>query len=374
MEDDLPTPQLVAAIPPLPYTYDEEDSRVVDILNQVSEFCGKEFTEVPPNPDGEKNPETGELEGGDIMPLDDTPEEDNDKNKDGIPDVEDPGSPAEPYPEGPSEELDKLREAYKLALEKNAEEKASYWAILWQVIRLISNMGCWTESHDDTFIVQQRRQVFHAKQAYGCCKKCCNCDEDNVIIPIEYAPLEKHPDPDKNTWEQELDNQPFIGGVISIVINGVRQETKIEAEYLNQHYDPYAQKLYITRDEFPEVLYSSRVDCCCLCERDLTIIVFYNAGYYRVPQALLPLICQLMGKIEDSKKPLSDCTAALTQVSGLLKSMKNGNIQYTWTDGDNGLENTQNLFAEIYNIASMAELFSISRCNIINYESAGEVI
>lgn len=382
MEEDNVTPEVIAAIPPLPYVYDETDERVVDILNQVSEFCGKEFTEIPPNPDGEKDPETGEVEGGVPVPLDD--EEEN-KPQPGDPDFEidpddpnktgqiDPDIPGQPYPEQ-TDELDKLREEYKLAKEQSDEEKASYWAILWQVIRLISTMGCWTESHDDTLIVQHRKQIFHAKQAYGCCKKCCNCDEDNVIIPIEYAPLEKHPDEDKNVWEQEFDSKPFIGGVISVIINGKRQETKIDAEYLNEHYDPYSQKLYITRDEFPEVLYTSRNDCCCLCERSLTITIFYNAGYYRIPQALLPLICQLIGKVEDSKKPLSDCTAALTQVSGLLKSMKTGNIQYTWTDGDNGLENTQNLFAEIYNVASMAELFGISRCDIISYENAGDVI
>lgn len=369
MENNTPTPQVIAAIPPLPYVYDETDSRVVEILENVSTFCGKEFTLVPPNPDGEKDPETGEVEGGVPVPL--TEEEPTE------PTEEDNGS-AEKYPEGTGEEpnpdLDALRVAYQAALKANTEEKTTYWAILWQVLRLISTMGCWTESHDDTFILQHRKQVFSAKQANGCCRACCNCDEDQIVIPIEYAPLEKHPDTDKNIWEQELDAKPFIGGVITVIIGGVRQEVKLDSEYLNEHYDHYTQKLYIMREDFPEILFNNRNDCCCLCERDLTITLHYNAGYYTIPQTLLPLICQLMGKIEDSKQPLSDCTAALTQVSGLLKSMKTGNIQYTWADNDEKLANTQNLWAEIYNIATMGELFSISRCEIINKEVAGEVI
>lgn len=363
----VPTPELIAAIPPLPYVYDQEDSRVVDILNSVADFCGKEFTIVPPNPDGEKDPDTGEVEGG--VPVPQADEETETETE-----TESEESSAEPYPEE-TDEIDKLREAYKAALAQNLAEKQSYWAVLWQVIRLISTMACWTESHDDTFIVQWRKQVFEAKQVNGCCKDCCNCDEDVVIIPIEYAPLEKHPDPDKTQpWEQDFDGRPFSGGVINVVINGKPQQTKIDAEYLNEHYDPYTQKLYINREDFAEVLYAKGCSSCCLCERSLTITLYYNAGYYSIPQALLPLVCQLMGKIEDSKLPLSDCTAALSQVSGLLKSMKTGNIQYTWSDNDNKLANTQNLFAEVYNVASLAELFGLSRCDIVNRVDAGDVV
>lgn len=391
MDDEIKTPELTAAIPPLPSVYDEEDSRVVEILNAVSEYCGKEFTEVPPNPDGEDNPNYDPNDplsppktGGDIMPLDDEPE---DKPQPGDPgfvvDPDDPNKTGQIDPDKPGlqpdegtsdEKMDELRAAYKEALEKNKEEKASYWAMLWQVIRLISTMACWTESYDDTFVVQHRNQTYDAKQANGCCKACCRCDEDQIMIPIDYAPLEKHLDPDKNVWEQQFDARPFIGAVISVVISGKRQETKIDAKYLNERYDPYTQKLYINREDFPDVLYNGKDGRCCLCERDLTITLFYNAGYYAIPQALLPLVCQLMGKIEDSKKPLSECSAALSQVSGLLKSMKTGNIQYTWSDNDEKLANTQNLWAEIYNVASMAELYSLSRCNLINKEDAGDVI
>lgn len=390
MEDETTTltPEVIAAIPPLPFVYDEEDSRVIEILNTVSTFCGKEFTVVPPNPDGEKDPETGEIEGGVPVPLDDTEEdEETKKPQPGDPDFtidpDDPDKTGQIDPDIPGTQpddgtlddtLDKLREAYQSALRQSTAEKTSYWGILWQVIRLISTMACWTESSDDTFIVQHRHQTYIAKQVNGCCKSCCRCDEDQIMIPIEYAPLEKHPDTDKNIWEQEFDARPFIGGVISVVIDGKPQTVKIDAEYLNDRYDPYTQRVYINREDFPDILYTGTCGLCCLCERELTITLHYNAGYYTIPQALLPLICQLMGKIEDSKKPLSDCSAALSQVSGLLKSMKTGNIQYTWSDNDEKLANTQNLWAEIYNIASMAELYSLSRCNVVNKEDAGDVI
>lgn len=361
------TPAITAMIPPLPHSYDPDDDRINAILDEVSTFCGAKFTEVPPNPDDEEG-------GGDIVPLDDAPaEDDNDKNGDGIPDVEDPGSPSEPYPEGPSEELDKLREAYKIALAQNIIEKTDYWAKLWQVIRLISTMGCWTEGYDDTLIVQYRTQQYSAEQTCSCHGNCCECDADTVIIPIEYAPLELNPDGELNPLERKMTAKPFIKGMISVIVNGKREEQEIPQEYLNERYDPYTGKLYIMREDFSDLLYAGG-KCCCLCKRKLTITLWYNAGYYSLPKAILPLVCQLMGKIEDSKKPLSDCTAAVTQVSGLLKSMKTGNIQYAWSDRDNALGNTQSLFTEIYNIASMAELFGISRCDLISTEEAGDVI
>lgn len=369
------TPEIVATIPPLPHQYDPEDSRVVSILETVSSFCGAEFTEVPQNPDEEP---------GVPVPLINDEEE---KPKPGDPDFVidpddpdktgqiDPNTPGNPYPDWPSDELDKLREAYQTALAKNLEEKSDYWAKLWQVIRLISTMGCWTESHDDTFIIQYRTQRYEAEQVNGCACNRCMCDDDTIVIPIEYAPLELHPGEDLNPIEKQLASRPFIKAVISVIVNGKRIEQVVDQKYLNERYDPYTKKLYINREDFPELLYAGGGKrCCCLCKLKCIITLWYNAGYYTIPNAILPLVCQLMGKIEDSKKPLSDCTAAVTQVSGLLKSMKTGNIQYAWSDRDNVLGNTQALFTEIYNIASMAELYGLSRCMAVIHEEAGDVI
>lgn len=380
-------PKEIAAIPALPSTYNENDSRVVDILNKAAAFCGKEFTVIPPNPDGEDNPDydpenpddptNPPKEGGDIMPLDDDIEVKPKPGDDDFvidpedPDKEgqiDPDVPGEPYPDGtgedPNPDLDDLRDKYKEALAKNKEEKEAYWAVLWQVIRLLSTMSCWTESYDDTFIVQKRTQIFNAKQVNGCCKPCCNCDEDQIMIPLEYAPL----------GDCERGDKPFIRAIITVFVKGEKREVVVDQEYLNDRYDYTGQRLFINREDFPDILYVGNCGTCCLCERDLTITLFYNAGYCTIPEAILPLICQMMGKVEDSKLPLSNCKAAFEQVSGLLKSKKMGNIQYTWSDNDNKLANTQNLFAEIYNVAMLGELFGLSRCEIVNKVDAGDVI
>lgn len=317
-EDNSPALEDNLVISPLPYAYDVEDERIKRIFDEVSSFCGAEFTAIP------SVPEDGDEEA---------------------------------------------QKAYEAAMATNLEEKTDYWAKLWQVIRLISAMACWTESHDDTFITQHRTQSYKAEQVNACSAQCCKCDEDTIVIPVEYAPLAT-----AQASDGELATpRPFIKGVISVIVKGKREEQTIPAEYLNERYDPFTQKLYINREDFPELLYCGG-RCCCLCKRKLTITLWYNAGYDTIPQAVMPLVCQLMGKIEESKKPLSDCTAAVTQVSGLLKSMKTGNIQYAWSDRDNAIGNTQALFAEIYNIASMAELFSLSRCDMVSYEEAGDVI
>lgn len=372
-EDFTMTLQITEMIPPLPSVYAPEDSRVEGLITTVSDFCGHEFTEVPPNPDEEPGVPVPLANDEEEKPKPGDPDfviDPNDPDKTG---QIDPDAPGDPYPEWPSDELDKLREAYQTALAKNLEEKQDYWAKLWQVIRLISTMACWTESHDDTFILQYRTQRYEAEQTCNCCGRCCNCDEDTVVIPIDYAPLELHPDTALNPIERQMKARPFIKAVISVIVDGKRVEEVVDQEYLNERYDHYTQKLYINREDFPETLYASG-KCCCLCQRKLTITLWYNAGYYTVPQTILPLICQLMGKIEDSKKPLSDCTAAVTQVSGLLSSMKTGNIQYTWSTKDSALGNTQALFTEIFNIASMAELYNLSRCDMVSHEEAGDVV
>lgn len=391
--DNLPMPQEVAIIPPLPYIYTDDDetrdSRVDAILDQVAEFCEKEFTEVPPDSDGTDNPnydpndpdnpENPPKEGGDIMPLDDD-NETGEKPKPGDPDFVidpddpdkegqiDPDIPGEPYPEQ-TDELDKLRQAYKEAKEKNLEEKKSYWSVLWQVIRFISDYTCWTESYNDTFILQARTQTYTMSQLPYCSQFLCNCRINKPIdLPLTYAPLDQA-DLTDFFW-QDCQVKAFIRGSIEYMNrDGEFVIEPISNEYLQSHYNPHTQKIVISPKDF-EAFYAGK----CECPEDITIIIHYNAGYLTIPPALLPLICQLIGRIEDSKKPLSDCHAAMTQVAGLLKSKKVGNIQYTWSDNDTESQKTQALFTQIYNIASVAELEGLSRCAIVNVEEAGDVI
>lgn len=369
-------PVVVAAMTPLPYNYDEEDSRCVDILNKVAAFCGAEFTEVPPNPDGEKDPMTGETEGGvPVAQADQTPIDPDDPEKTG---QIDPDIPGEPYPEGTGEEtnpdLDELRAAYQQAKEQNLAEKTSYWSGIWQAIRFISNVNCWTDNATDTFIVQVREQTYDAKQVNPCTRQCCHCDEDNIIIPLEYAPLYFQTNNEEPHYFSHEDDFAFVGGVITAIVNGKPMQVKIDSKYLNDHYDPSGERIYIVRDDFPTILLGQRNACCCLCERNVRITLYYNAGYETIPDALLPLICPLLSRIADSKLTPNDCAMAMTQVSGLLKSKKVGDVQYTWSDRDTEASKTQALYTELFNIASIAELQSLSRCEIVTAIDAGEVI
>lgn len=369
-------PVVVAAMTSLPYNYDEEDSRCVDILNKVASFCGAEFIEIPPNPDGEQDPTTGEIEGGVPVPQEDqAPINPDDPDKTG---QIDPDVPGEKYPEGTGEEvnpdLDGLRAEYNQAKEQNLAEKSSYWAGVWQAIRFISNVNCWTNNATDTFISQVREQTYDAKQVNPCTRLCCHCDEDHIVIPLEYSPLHFQTNiTEPHHFDPESD-YAFVGGVISAIVNGKLKQVKITSQYLNDHYDPYSEKIYIVRDDFPTILLGQRNECCCLCERGVKITLYYNAGYETIPDALLPLICPILARIADSKLTPNDCAMAMTQVSGLLKSKKVGDVQYTWSEKDTEASKTQALYTELFNIANIAELQSLSRCEIVTAIDAGEVI
>lgn len=345
VNDELDKPmQVVEKIPPLAFEYDPEDTRIQDTIDRVAGFCGFEFTEVPPDPDTE----------GAIMPLaeDETPEE-----KD--PNIEEPASPAEPYPEE-TDELDKLREAYKEALKEYHSERKEYWERLWQVIRFISSITCWTDGPYDTFFTQIRKQVYEAVQTNACRPNCCGCDPDQIIIPLDYTPLDKE--------------QPFIDGWITVMINGQPVKEKIPYKYLEEHYDRANGKVYIMRDDFPDTLLY-RGGLCCLCRRKLTITLLYNAGYPEIPAGLLPLLCPLMAKMEDAKVGLSDCANAMTQVAGYLKMKKVGNIQYQWSDADNNTQKTLALVTDLYNLASLDEVMALSRCLMAEMpEEIGDVV
>lgn len=366
-------------LPPLSYTYDPDDTLVVSIVDQVAEFCGMEFTEVPENPDGRPNPDwdpsdpsSPEKDGGQPMPLSD--EEEN-KPKPGDPDFViapddpnkegqiDPDAPGQPYPPGtgedPNPDLDDARDEYKKALEANLKERQTYWTKLWQVIRFISNITCWTDQIDDTFLMQTRTQYYNVEQVCGCRPGCCHCNEDEIDIPLEYSPIPDH---------------PFVDGEITVFINGKPISEKIPEKYLDEHLDHSTNVLHLIREDFPETLYYHG-KCCCLCRRKAVVKLRYNAGYESIPLGLLPMICPLLKKIDESKNGLSDCANTMTQVSGLLKAKKVGNIQYQWSDNETNSQKTLSLYTDLYNLASVDEVYALSRCYIAEMpEEMGDVI
>lgn len=236
------------------------------------------------------------------------------------------------------------------------------WSKIWLVLRLFSLVTCWTDGIDDLFLMQTRKQQTSVKQLCGCRRDCCNCDEDQVVIPLNYAPL----------YDDE--ECMYVGGTISVVINGKVHREEIPADYLYEHTDPFTNKLYILREDFPDLLlWNNR--CCCLCRRNCTITLEYNAGYELLPDGLLPLICPLLTKIDSAKIGLADCAAAMTQVVGLLKRKKVGNVEYEWSDQDSDTAVTQALFTDLFDIAMMAELEAISRCDdAMGIEEMGDVV
>ena len=239
------------------------------------------------------------------------------------------------------------------------EDVELLWKKIWLAIRFLSLHACWTDSNDDTFILQCRTQQTTAHALCGCTPRCCNCNDDCIIVPLEYAPV---------------GDTPFVEGVITYIVNGQLHKQELTDEYLNEHLDPYTNKLYIIRDDFPEVFYW-RNKCCCLCKRKLTITLKYNAGYEEVPNGLLPLICPIISQIDEAKIALSDCATATTKTVGLLKRMKNGNIEREWSDKDNGASSTQTLLTDIFDVALVAELQAISRCGEISTpDEFGDVI
>lgn len=238
-------------------------------------------------------------------------------------------------------------------------EPSEIWPKVWQAIRYISNITCWTDTDLETFLLSTRTQIYHAKQICACRPGCCKCDGDMIVIPVEYAP---YPD------------NPFVSGKISVVIGGKVTTKDLTAEYLNEHFDHDTGKLYIMRDDFPdELLYNG--NCCCLCRRDLAIVLKYNAGYTDIPDGILPLICPIVAKIDEAKLGMSNCHQAMTQVVGLLKRKKVGNVEYEWSNTDTDSARTQGLYTDIYNLASLDEIMALSRCYMIEEVSEiGDVV
>lgn len=256
---------------------------------------------------------------------------------------------------------------YNLITDDNPKGDITYaelWQRIWLILRFISLATCWTDNVMDLFIMQTRTQQVTARELCGCRPNCCNCDDDNIVVPLDYAPL--------------LDDEKcmYVSGTMSVVINGRVKRVEIPTDYLYEHTDPYTNKLYIMRDDFPELLYNHN-RCCCLCRRELTITLRYNAGYSLLPTGLLPVICPLLSKIETANFSNADCAAAMTDVVGLLKRKKVGNVEYEWSDKavDTDTATTKEVITDLFDVSMIAEIQSISRCDIaLGAEEMGDVI
>lgn len=327
---------------PVAYIYDEDDPRVVHLVEQVADFCGYTLTEIPQNPDEDPG-----------VPVAQTDEPDPDYGGN-----EHDNSSAEPYPEQ-TDELDKLREAYEEAKAQNLKERQELWPKIWQAIRYLSNLACWTDSDNDTFLTQIRKQTYSTVAKCACTTTCCECDQNVVAIKLDYNPVPKN---------------PFSIAHITGVYGGEILVDVVDKDYLNDHYNPATNTLYINRRDFPKLLLDKGCPCC-LCEHKLTISLEYAAGYDDIPDGLLPLICPIIAKINESKIGMSSCHQAMTQVAGLLKRKKSGNVEYEWSNVNSDSQKTQTMYTELYNIANLDEIMAISRCYMLESpEEIGDVI
>lgn len=375
-------PATKVCVAPLPYLYDPDDERIQTILHQVTEHCEitLEETEMRPvekpeptpdepgkNPEGPgENPEEPGTSENTNTPFSPTGQNGHNEAKANGDNTDTPSSstdengeePTEPT--NPEEPTDPDEPEMEEVVVVEGEKPEEVWRRVWQAIRYLSNHSCWTDSDDDTFILQCRTEQFTAETICGCTRDCCQCDPDQIVLTLSYSPYPK---------------DPLVEADVTVVVNGKVARLNIDHNYLNEHFDPYTGKLYIMREDFPEFFYAEGYKDCCLCKRHLTITLHYNAGYKTIPAALLPLICPMMAQIDEAKIPLSDCASAMTKVSGLLKSLKKGDVQYTWSDTDTAASRTNALFTDMFDVALVTELASISRCEqIIVPDEFGDVI
>ena len=230
--------------------------------------------------------------------------------------------------------------------------KEEYWPKIWQAIRYISNITCWGDTDMETFLLSCRLQTIEVDTTCICENKCKNCDENIITIPLEYFPCPK---------------RPFVGGTITIVRQGDIDTIEITQEYLNNHFNYHKGEVYIDRTVFPDYFFTKN----CGCVRKVTIVLQYNAGHEAIPDGLLPLICPIVAKIDEAKIGMSNCHQAMTQVAGLLKRKKVGNVEYEWSNTNTDSQKTQTMFTDIYNIASLDEVMALSRCYMV--ETATEI-
>lgn len=224
------------------------------------------------------------------------------------------------------------------------------WAYIWQVLRRLSLFTCWAEKNDDTFILQVRTQNYSVKQVNACCRGCCRCDDDILKVPLAYEPIPE---------------QEYVSGKMTVVIGGKLVTEDLDVDYLKDHTDWETGILYINREDFPDTLLY-KGSCCCLCNRDVRITLVYNAGYETIPVGMLPVMCELMSRVDTDTS--DNCATAMTEVSGLLKRKKVGNVEYEWATNDDSAYVINKLMSDLSALGMLSEVMVYSRCSIAEEE------
>lgn len=235
-------------------------------------------------------------------------------------------------------------------------DKAAYWNLIWQTLRIISSITCWDDHPEDLFLTQTRIQTYPVRVEHCECL-CKLCDEAFVIIPLEYAP---HPTPF------------MVSARITGMINGKFVRKELDIPELMQGFDEGRDKLYISKQVFYDLIKAE--DNCCSCEYDFTVTLEYNAGYDALPAGLLPIICYILNKLNKDVNS-EDCHDNMTATSGLLKRKKVGNVEYEWSTQDTTASKTATLYSDLHDLGMLDEIMAISRCYLATQEEVlGDVV
>lgn len=226
-------------------------------------------------------------------------------------------------------------------------EPEKLWPLIWQVLRIISTITCWDDLPNDLFLTQYRLQSYDAKSRCDCRPNCCDCDENYIIIPLDYVP---YPD------------EPFVGGTLVYREDGKFVKEELTAEYLNEHLNQTRDTLYIPRADWDALHH-----CCLRCDRDVYVDIEYNAGYDEIPAGLFPAICYLLNKVQNGTDD-TDCHDNMTQTSGLLKRKKVGNVEYEWSTQDTTTSKTATLYSDLHDVGMLAEVLAVSRCYLASQQ------
>lgn len=240
--------------------------------------------------------------------------------------------------------------------DKYPTEPAVLWPLIWQTLRILSNITCWSDTIDDLFLTQTRTQSYPVIIDHCECL-CRLCDDAFVIIPLEFSP---HPD------------DFMISVTISGMVNGEFVKRELDVETVMKGFDEGQDKLYLPKQMFYDLI--KQYDNCCSCVYNMTVTMKYNAGYDGIPQGLYPAVCYILNKINNSVD-IEDCHDNLTTTSGLLQRKKVGNVEYQWSTQDTTNSKTATLYSDLHDLGMIDEVLAFSRCYLSTQEEVlGDVV
>lgn len=157
------------------------------------------------------------------------------------------------------------------------KETDTYSRDVNQLINLISTMTCWKRSGCETFLKEERQEIFEPDINMR-----CGCDYGLTSLELYYDLI------DKDTFKIQFQ-----------VRDGIKFEIFDVGEDLFS-YDEIENKLWIDMSSF--------IATCGCCNPEITkLIVTYEAGYEQLPDCLLPVFCDYLDYVIEMNKCECGC-------------------------------------------------------------------